>query len=265
MFDSSFIAGKLKVTPQILEFKSEQMKNSPKCTKLKPLSNFEAKLVKSWIEKALEEGIIELSYSSWRSAIFPVAKPTIWVDGQPVKQFRMVTPFYNLNPYINIRATPLPTVEDIRQELAGSRWFSTLDLRQAFFQIPLEKSYRKYTAFACTGSNLYQYKVLPMGCSASGAILQSAMTEVLRAHYFRDVIVYMDDILIYTKSTLDHHLQVLESIIDVLEKADARIKFRKVEIEKEEIKFLGMLVNRYGWKIAEKFNKAVRLAKNCSS
>ena len=109
-----------------------------------------------------------------------------------------MTLFFNLNPLLDPRATPMPTLEDIRAEVVGSTYFTTVDLKEAFFQIPLEENSKKFTCFGCTGSRNYAYNVIPMGCSVSTSLLQESLTEVLDDFYFKGAIIYCDDVLIYS-------------------------------------------------------------------
>ena len=74
----------------------------------------------------------------------------------------MMTPFFNINKLIAVNTIPLPTLEDIRSEVAGSQWFSELDLKSAFFQIPLEEGSRGLTAslrlaYACGNTKYCQW------------------------------------------------------------------------------------------------------------
>ena len=133
LFCHSFRAGSLRIEPQKLEFRSEVLKNSLRCTRLKPLAQDELEVVNQRIQKAWAEDIIERCESAWRSTMFLVAKPDVIRDGKRVKEYRIVTPFFNINRLLNVRATPLQTIEDIRGELVGARWFTVLDLRDAFF------------------------------------------------------------------------------------------------------------------------------------
>ena len=117
---------------------------------------------------------------------------------------------------MNIRATPLLTLFDIEAEVAGSTCFTTLDLKEAFFQMPVRQEDRQCTAFGCAGTQLYQYQVIPMGCTISPAILQSCLMHLLAEHYFRGVIVYVDDMLLYTKQNETHHRSFVRQIVGIL-------------------------------------------------
>ena len=87
--------------------------------------------------------------------------------------------------------------------MAGAKYFTAIALRSAFFQVPLHPSSCKYTAFATTRTDLFQHRVIPVGCSISAAILQSALFEVFGGWYFKGVIVDVDDILVYNMKDIE--------------------------------------------------------------
>eukprot|EP00924_Labyrinthula_sp_SR-Ha-C_P012186 snap_masked-scaffold_26-processed-gene-4.107-mRNA-1 protein AED:1.00 eAED:1.00 QI:0/-1/0/0/-1/1/1/0/92 len=87
-------------------------------------------IIKDWIDKGSKEGYLEPSQSQFRSSIFPVAKPsTINKDESEKKNWRIVTPFFNVNKYLNVSGQGLPSLNDIKGALASSKLYSTLDLR----------------------------------------------------------------------------------------------------------------------------------------
>ena len=139
----------------------------------------------------------------------------------------------------------------------NSSYYSTLDLESAFFQIPLRNEDQELIAFAATGTALFQYRVVPMGCSASEAILQSAVTEVLHEFHCNGAVVYMDDVLIYNGKTRAEQLNFVEKILKVLKAANVTIKLRKVTIGRQKIKFLGMNITPCGWQIRRSFVQTV--------
>jgi len=259
LFAKSFEAGTLKVPPVDIELNKRNPR--PIVSKLKPLAHSELKIVEKWIGEALDKGIIEESSSVWRSTVFPVPKPPIiHEDGKIEEQWRIVTPFFGLNGLLNVGATPIPHMEDIQTAVAGANWFTTLDLRESFFQIPLAEESRPLTAFAATGTRLYQYKVVPMGCAISTGILQSALTRMLQTEYFQTCICYADDILIYSRGDMDQHLTIVKKILHILNDAGAKIKLSKVRLAQKEVDFLGMRLSEKGWQLAGRYKDAVAKA-----
>ena len=63
--------------------------------------------------------------------------------------------------------------------LEGSVYFSTLDVQEAFWNVPLKEECRKYTAFR-TPSGLYQYRRLPMGLKTASAVFFRYIDSILK-------------------------------------------------------------------------------------
>lgn len=74
---------------------------------------------------------------------------------------------------------PIPTVEDISFELNGAKYFSKLDLLQAYHQLELDESSRYITTFN-THISLVWYKRLNYGANASAEISQYTLQTQLQ-------------------------------------------------------------------------------------
>jgi len=60
-----------------------------------------------------------------------------------------------INRFTLLDAYPLPNIEELVNKVAQTLYYSSLDLRSAYHQIPLLKEKRFYMAFAA-GGELYQ-------------------------------------------------------------------------------------------------------------
>ena len=91
----------------------------------------------------------------------------------------------------------------------GAVWFSTLDLRSGYHNIPIKESDRDKTAFI-TRRGCFRYKVLPFGCTTAPSVFQRLMDLVLCGLTFVTCLVYLDDIIAvsYTHLTLPTILRV---------------------------------------------------------
>ena len=77
--------------------------------------------------------------------------------------FRFAVDYKRLNAITIKDSSPLPNMEDTIQKLGGGyRYFSKLDLKSGFYQIPINDNDKEKTAFI-TLFGLYQFNVLPMG------------------------------------------------------------------------------------------------------
>ncbi|CAF4775454.1 unnamed protein product, partial [Rotaria sp. Silwood2] len=105
-------------------------------------------------EKLFKQDSIEPSTSPWCSPVVLVRKK----DGTT----RFCVDYRKLNDITVKDSFPLPRIDDIFDQLSQSTYFTTLDFKNGYFQIPLAIHDRPKTAFS-TRDNHYQFKVLPRG------------------------------------------------------------------------------------------------------
>lgn len=73
-----------------------------------------------------------------------------------------------LNSLTKKHAYPLPHVDHVLSRLTGAKYLSSVDLKSAFWQIPLEESSCEKTAFVIPSRELFEFKVMPFGlCNAA--------------------------------------------------------------------------------------------------
>ena len=125
--------------------------------------------VESKVNDWLEEGIIRQSFSEYSSPIVLVTKK----DGTK----RMCCDFRKLNKKIIRDNFPMMVIDDVLQRLKGGKIFTTLDLRNGFFHVPVEESSKKYTSFV-THNGQFEFNYVPFGISNSPAVFTRFMGEV---------------------------------------------------------------------------------------
>ena len=131
------------------------------------------------------------------------------------------------------------TLDEVMAALEGNSWFTTIDLVDGFFSLPLYPADRGFTAFH-TPLGLFKWEVLPQGTSASPAIFQRMMDRWFSAFLWKNVLVWIDDILIYSKS-FDDHLEALRGVFQVLRKYGLVASKRKLVLCMRSVKYLGFI------------------------
>lgn len=117
--------------------------------------------------------------------------------------------YRRLNVVTKQDAYPLPRINDSLDGLSGSCYFSTLDLVNRYWQVPLDREAEEKSAFS-TGFGLWKWKVLPFGLTFTPATFQKIMKRVLHGFHWRTLLIYFDDIVITPK--LNTHLHLLEEV-----------------------------------------------------
>ena len=114
-----------------------------------------------------------------------------------------------MNRTLHVDSYPLPRVEELFASLSGGKYFTKLDMSQAYLQVSLEEESKQYVTIN-THRGLFQYNSLPFGISSAPAIFQRCMENLLRG--CKGLSVYLDDILI-TGSNASEHLGNLNQVL----------------------------------------------------
>ena len=129
----------------------------------------------------------------------------------------------------------IPHIQDFTQRLAGSKFFSKIDLFRAYYQIPLEPSDVHKTAVT-TPFGLFNFTRTPFGLRNSGQTFQRFIDHITRGLDF--VFVYLNDLLV---TSPDHktHKKHLRIIFARLSEYGIIIGPEKCQFGTTELSFLG--------------------------
>lgn len=196
------------------------------------------KFINEEINRMLENGIAEVSYSPWSSPVCCIPKKN--------GKLRLCVDLRRLNSVIEPDVHPLPLIEDLLQEISdmGAKYITTLDLTSGFWQIPLRPEDRPKTAF-CTHRGLYSFSVLPFGLSTAPAAMQRLVSGILSGLPPQTAILYIDDLAIGA-STFDIMLGKLEGIFKAFREAGMTFNPNKCHWARAEAKYLGFTVSEKG-------------------
>ncbi|GFT05821.1 retrovirus-related Pol polyprotein from transposon 17.6 [Trichonephila clavipes] len=185
------------------------------------------------LEKA---GIISKSNSQYNT-------PALFVKQK--ENCRLVLDFRKLNEITLTQDFVIPTLDDILHEISGSNYFSALDMKSAFNQIPLHFADRHKTAFSTPDGDKYQFNRLCFGLKNSPKAFQSIAQEVLGDLLHTGALVYIDDIILFTK-TIDAHFELLGKVFERFERIHLKFNPSKCQFLTKSCKFLGFVVTPEG-------------------
>ena len=192
--------------------------------------------VRNILDEMLEKKVMEPSKSPWASPIVLVQKK----DGTT----RFCADYQKLNDVTRKDAYPLPRIDTTLDTLAGSKWFSTLDLLSSYWQVELEERARQKTAF-CTTEGLFQFRVMPFGHCNAPATFQRLMDLVLACLQWSHCLVFLDDVIVLGRS-FDEHLRNQEFVFRRLREAGLRLKPSKCSLFRRKVQYLGHIISGEG-------------------
>lgn len=234
-------AGKLGRTT-IYQHKIILKENLPKKQRHYPMSPYVLKEVNAEVDRMLELDVIEEAhFSPWNNPLVAVKKKT--------GKYRVCLDARYLNSVTVDEGYPIPQMASIINHLGGCEYISSIDLKDAFWQMPLHPDSRPMTAFTIPSRGHFQFKVVPFGLCTASQALARVMTHIF-ADLEPKVFHYLDDVVICSK-TFEEHIQLLEEVASRLRKANLTISPDKSQFCRREIKYLGYVLNENGWQVDE--------------
>lgn len=207
------------------------------------------------IEAKLNElesmGIIEEvdGPSPWVSPLVAVPKPN--------GEIRLCVDMRRANEAVQRERYPIPTVEEIHQELSKSKIFTKLDLKWGYHQLELAEESRVITTFI-THKGLYRYKRLMFGISSAPEKYQQVIQQVLQG--IEGVKNISDDIVVYAETQIEHDRRVRQ-VMERLKQKGLTLNYEKCKFSGSELTFMGHVLSGRGVSIAEEKVKAVKEAR----
>ena len=228
--------------------KIETSNHTPCKTKRRPivLDSEKARKGKEAWDKMIEDGVVEEvkagTNTEWSSALHLVPKPGPGGGVRPCSDFRA------LNAKTVTDAHPLPLLKDFTSKIHGAKLFSVVDLRSAFFNVPIWPPHRHKTLTLSPWGGSYIYNRLAFGLSSAPSTWQKLLEHTLRGV---DCFIYLDDVLCWGRNKQEHD-QNLQKIFKKLAEADMALSLDKCKFGKRQVDYLGYSVTSSGIKPLER-------------
>ncbi|XP_062541146.1 uncharacterized protein K02A2.6-like [Armigeres subalbatus] len=177
---------------------------------------------------------------------------------------RLVIDLRGPNQYIHRTPFSMPTLESIVANLNGAKWFSTIDLSNAFFHVELDTESRHLTNFF-TEFGMFRCVRLPFGlCNAPDLFQEILQRKILGG--CKGCKNYLDDVLVYGQTKVEHD-ENLAVVLARLKEHNVKLNESKCVFGSQSVDFLGFVLTPEGWQIDDEKLTALqsfRKPENCS-
>lgn len=206
----------------------------------------EREIIQNEVNQLENAGIVSQSRSPNCAPISLVAKK----DGGR----RIVLNYKQLNKKMKTEHWPLPRIDDILDRLSNSKYFTKLDLKSGYYQIPLSKESKKLTSFM-TVDGAYEFNVVPFGLKNAPFEFSRIMKQLLGDLPY--VEIFIDDITIHD-SNLSSHFTHIREVIRRLREANMKINLSKCVFITTTLSILGHIIEKNSVKMDESKIQAIR-------
>jgi hypothetical protein len=194
------------------------------------VSQAEREIINKQVDALLKAGIVRHSKSPWSSPVILVKKKN--------GSHRLCINYIPLNQVTETEKWPLPRPEEMCERIANSHIYDELDLKDGYYQLPMDEESIDKTAFTTTEGH-FEFTRMPFGLKNAAIDFARIMYLILGDLPF--VENYVDNTYIHSK-TPEEHLENQAIVLDRLNKAGLKLNLSKCSFWKKEIKILGYVV-----------------------
>ena len=204
--------------------------------KSRPIHPNDYEAVRKHLQTLLDAGVIRESESPYSSPIVVVRKKS--------GDVRLCIDYRKLNTLTIRDAYALPNLEEAFSALAGSKWFSVMDLKSGYYQIEMEERDKAKTAFVCP-LGFYEFNRMPQGITNAPSTFQRLMERCMGSLNLKEVLVFLDDIIVFS-STLEEHEARLLHVLQQLRENGLKLSPTKCRFFQNSVRYLGHIVSNNG-------------------
>ena len=181
------------------------------------------------------------------NVIKKIVEPTRWVSSlvlvrKKSVEIRVCLDPKNLNDSIMREHYHIPVKSELTSEMANAKYFTKLDAKMAFWQIPLDVESQKLCTFN-TPFGRYCYLRLPYGITSASEVFHRTVTQIFDD--LEGVKVYIDDLIIWGENK-DQHDERLHKVLERAMEANFVLNLKKCEFRMKKITYLGEVLSSKG-------------------
>ncbi|KAK3097548.1 hypothetical protein FSP39_010680 [Pinctada imbricata] len=176
-----------------------------------------------------------------------VEGPSTWISPvviapKPSGEIRLCVDMRQANTAVIRERFPIPTIDEVLNDMNGAKYFSKLDLKWGYHQLKLDEESRDITTFI-THKGLYRYKRLMFGISSAPELYQHTIQNILSG--IEGVNNISDDIIIHGKTGKEHDDR-LHEVMNRLKSRGLTVNKDKLELKMNQLTFMGHVLSKDG-------------------
>ena len=193
----------------------------------------EEKVIEDIVQDWLSKGYIRPSSSEYASPVTLAKKKS--------GEYRLCVDYREINKITAPMVRPIPRIDELLAEAGRKKYFTRIDLKDAFFHVFIEENSIRYTAFI-VASGQYEFLVAPFGLRNSPLVFAEFVYYI-----FRDLIInkkvrnFFDDLLIAT-DTIEENISILEQVIQRMCEFGLEARIDKCCFVMSELEYLGYVL-----------------------
>ena len=159
-------------------------------------------------------------------------------------QMRPVINLKPLNRFLVYHHFKMEGIQVVRDILRLNKWMTRIDLKDAYFSIPIHQSHQKYLRFKWE-KKMYQFTCLPFGLASAPRLFTKVLRPVVG--YLRGIgircVIYLDDLLLLdqNKERLREHTAIALAVLEAL---GFLVNYPKSSVTPDQvITFLGFVID----------------------
>ncbi|XP_074533298.1 uncharacterized protein LOC141796211 [Halichoeres trimaculatus] len=203
---------------------------------------------------ALDQELSALLAKQAIEAVDPLAHPrgfysTYFLVPKKTGGYRPILDLRGLNQYLKRLPFHMLTTADVLRTVTEGEWFTSVDLADAYFHVPIAPQHRQFLRFAYKGRH-WQFRVLPFGLSLSPRVFTRCVKAALAPLQSQGmkVLPYLDDWLICAPSQ-SQVVQDTAKLLAHVAQLGLRVNYKKSCLKpSQRVTFIGVTLDTLAMK-----------------
>ena len=158
--------------------------------------------------------------------------------------WRLVIDLSTLNRFVDVSHFQMETIQSVLLSVRQGDWMASIDLREAYLQVPVHPESRPFLRFVSHGQ-VYQFTALCFGLSTAPQVFSRVMAPISAILHTMGIRMrrYLDDWLVQSSSR-DSLLRDLQTVLRLCHELGVVINLEKSNlIPSQVVQYLGMVIN----------------------